>query len=73
MEDSEQKTSWDERVKGAVAYACGEVIGYFVLGVMWLLYNMVGSLWTFAGVAAILCGVVIVVLAVNTIILDDAG
>jgi hypothetical protein len=44
MQDSEQKTSWDERVKWAVEYARIEVIGNFVLGVIWCLCNLAGRL-----------------------------
>jgi hypothetical protein len=80
MQDSEQRTSWDERVKFAVEYASVEVIGWFVIGVIWCLYNLAGSFSTFAGLAAISCGVLILVLAIawrafkaDTIALDEAA
>lgn len=62
MQDAEQETSWDDRVKGAVDYICGEVIGWVIVGAIWCLFSLAHNHSGFTGVAAISCGVLILAL-----------
>ena len=62
IRDAEQETSWDERARGVLAYVCGEAIGWVVVGTIWCLFLLVRSYSTYAGMAAISCGMLILAL-----------